>query len=154
MCMWHPRAALPALQGAVGQCVVGAVCNLRFLLLPPPPTHTRAHTPHLLPLSAFGIGKFDGILGMAFQSISVDDLPTIFGLMVQQKLVDTAVFAFYLPNTSGAVGELIIGGIDPSHYTGTLSYVPLVSETYWRLALDGLTIDGKVRGGERKGELV
>ncbi len=78
---------------------------------------------------AFAIGKFDGIMGMAFQSISVDHLPTIFELMVQDKLVDEPVFAFYLPSTSGAAGELILGGIDASHYTGKLSYVPLTSET-------------------------
>jgi len=92
---------------------------------------------------AFGVGKFDGILGMAFQSISVDNIPTIFGQMVQDKIVDSAVFAFYLPSTSGAVGELTIGGIDSKHYTGSLSYVPLSHETYWQINLGGITVDGK-----------
>ena len=78
---------------------------------------------------AFAVGKFDGIMGMAFQTISVDNVPTIFSLMVQDKLVDQPVFAFYLPSTSGAQGELILGGIDKAHYTGSLDYVPLTSET-------------------------
>lgn len=78
---------------------------------------------------AFGVGKFDGILGMAFQSISVDNIPTVFQNLVAEKAVAAQVFAFYLPSTDGATGELIIGGIDTKHYVGTLSYVPLTSET-------------------------
>jgi len=92
---------------------------------------------------AFAVGKFDGILGMAFQSISVDNVPTVFGQLVQEKLVTSPVFAFYLPSTSGAIGELTIGGIDSKHYTGTLSYVPLSHETYWQINLGGITVNGK-----------
>jgi hypothetical protein len=78
---------------------------------------------------AFGVGKFDGILGMAWQSISVDNLPTIFELLVNAKAVDQPVFAFYLPSTDGSTGELTLGGIDSKHYTGDITYVPLSSET-------------------------
>jgi len=91
---------------------------------------------------AFGIGKFDGILGMAFQSISVDNIPPIFALMVQAGLVDEPVFAFYLSSSDLAQGELILGGIDPNHYTGQLTYVPLTSETYWELNMDSITVNG------------
>lgn len=92
---------------------------------------------------AFLVGKFDGILGMAWQSISVDNIPTIFQDLLFQKSVDAPVFAFYLPSTSGGVGELTIGGIDPKHYKGQLSYVPLSSETYWEVVLDDVTFGGK-----------
>ena len=37
--------------------------------------------------AAFSVGKFDGILGMAWDSISVDNLETVFGKMIDQKLV-------------------------------------------------------------------
>lgn len=91
---------------------------------------------------AFGVGKFDGILGMAFESISVDGIPPIFKYMLMQGLITDQVFSFYLPSTSGAKGELTIGGTDSSHYTGDLFCIPLTSETYWETALGGFSIGG------------
>merc|ERR1711871_1772481 len=63
---------------------------------------------------------------------------TVFENMVDQKAVPEPLFAFYLSKTSGADGELTIGGIDKSHYTGELTYVDLTSETYWETKLDGM----------------
>lgn len=91
---------------------------------------------------AYSVGKFDGILGLAFPSISVDSAPTVFGDMVKQGLVSDSVFAFYLSKTSGSDGELSIGGIDSTKYTGSLTYIPLSSETYWEVPLSSMTIGG------------
>jgi len=95
---------------------------------------------------AFAIGKFDGILGLAFQTISVDDITPVFVNMVNQGLVAESLFAFFLsseidpPVPAIAKGELIFGATDPKHYTGELSYVPLSSETYWEVQADSLTV--------------
>ena len=36
-----------------------------------------------------------------------------------------------------AGGELLLGGTDPNHFVGNLSYVPLSKETYWEFKMDG-----------------
>merc|ERR1712139_310141 len=90
---------------------------------------------------AYGIGKFDGILGLGWDRISVDGVKTPFHNLVEQGGVTTQQFAFYLGNS--APGELVIGGVDQSHYTGDFSYVPLKSEDYWRIAMDDMKISGK-----------
>merc|ERR1711881_554763 len=77
---------------------------------------------------AFAAGKFDGLLGLGFKSISQYQIPTPFESMVAQKLVDQPVFAFYLQSDGSQSGELVFGGIDKSHYTGDLVDVPLSSE--------------------------
>jgi len=87
---------------------------------------------------AFAIGKFDGLLGLGFKSISQYQIPTPFEQMISQKLIEKPVFAFYLPSTAGATGELTLGGIDKSHYTGELVTVPLTNESYWEVSLDAL----------------
>lgn len=88
---------------------------------------------------AFAAGKFDGLLGLGFNSISQYQIPTPFETMVSQKLVDEPVFAFYLQSDASAQGELVFGGIDNSHFTGDLVNVPLTSETYWQVSLDKMT---------------
>lgn len=91
---------------------------------------------------AYAVGKFDGILGLAFRSISVDNITTVFGNMVAQQQVSEPVFAFYLSATSGTDGELTIGGIDKNHFTGDIHYVKLTSDTYWETRLDSLALEG------------
>lgn len=101
---------------------------------------------------AYSIGKFDGILGMGFTSISVGGVPTIFEEAIRQNKVDQPIFAFYLGDN--ADGELTFGGYDSSKFEGELEYVKLESATYWEIALDSVeagsykkdSADGKITG--------
>ena len=87
---------------------------------------------------AYIIGKFDGILGLAFPPLSVNKVPTPFSNIMAQHLAPNSVFAFYLGQSDGDKGELVIGGTDPAHYTGAINWVPLKSATYWEITLQGI----------------
>lgn len=91
----------------------------------------------------YALGKFDGILGMAFDSISEYGIPTVFDSLMAQGLVQQPVFAFYLSAADGTQGELTLGGYDPAHFQGELTWVPLTSETYWETSLTGMTLGGQ-----------
>lgn len=93
----------------------------------------------------FVAAKFDGILGMGFDSISQDQVPTVFGNMVKQGLVKDPVFSFYLDrDPNGAVGgEIIFGGSDPNYYEGDLSYIPLSKIGYWQFNMSGVVIENR-----------
>lgn len=90
---------------------------------------------------AFLIGSFDGICGMAFQKISVDDLEPPFLAAVRQGVLDEPVFAFFL-ETTGQNGELSLGAMDKSHYSGPVTYLPLTAESYFEIEMDSLTAGG------------
>jgi len=99
---------------------------------------------------AFQLGKFDGIAGLAFGNISVDKVTTPFQNMIDQKLIDQPVFAFWLTQTDGKVGELVLGGIDSAHYKGTIEYIPLSSETYWEISMQGAAAAGRSFSATKK----
>lgn len=90
---------------------------------------------------AYSVGKFDGICGMGWDSINVGGQPAPFTAMVNSGALPEPRFAFYLGNNQP--GELVLGGVDSKHYSGEFDYVPLTAETYWEVALDGISVGGE-----------
>ena len=90
---------------------------------------------------AFAFGRFDGIMGLGYDTISVNGIVPPFYSMIDQGLIDDPVFAFYLSDTNdeGAESEAIFGGIDESRYTGKMTKIPLRRKAYWEVDLDAIT---------------
>jgi hypothetical protein len=96
---------------------------------------------------AYGIGHFDGICGMAWDDISVDNVMTPVRALVNSGKLADSVFAFYL-GSGGAKGELTLGGVDPAHYTGDFTYTPVQQTVpgkwgYWEIKMQGLLVGGQ-----------
>ncbi|XP_034733635.1 pepsin A-like [Etheostoma cragini] len=85
----------------------------------------------------------DGILGLAFQAIASDNVVPVFDNMVNEGLVSQAMFSVYLSSQSEQGSEVVFGGVDSSHYTGQITWIPLSSATYWQIAMDSVTINGQ-----------
>mmetsp|Transcript_50980 Transcript_50980/g.147118 ORF Transcript_50980/g.147118 Transcript_50980/m.147118 type:complete len:399 (+) Transcript_50980:65-1261(+) len=85
---------------------------------------------------AYSLGKFDGILGLGFTSISIDGAVTPFENLIRQNKIDQPVFAFYLGDNGP--GELTFGGYDSSKFEGDLEFVKLDAATYWQITLDSI----------------
>merc|ERR1712224_815718 len=103
---------------------------------------------------AYTLGKFDGICGMGWDDISVDHVETPVRAVVNSKKLPANVFAFHL-GSGGAEGELVVGGVDPAHYTGDFAYVPVADTVpgkkgYWALKMDDMTVNGKSVTSARK----
>jgi len=101
-----------------------------------------------LPGITFLAAHFDGILGLAFASISVDGVVPPWYNIINQKLVQEQVFSFWLDKSPNGKlgGELILGGTDPTYYYGTPTWVPLTSKTYWEFKLDDVLLSGTSLG--------
>jgi len=87
---------------------------------------------------AYSLGKFDGILGMGWDSISVGGVPTVMNALIASGQLEKSVFGFYLGNNQP--GELEIGDVDEKHYKGDFTYFPLNDESYWQVPLDGVRL--------------
>lgn len=90
----------------------------------------------------FAFGKFDGILGLGYDSIAVDHtVPPIYNA-IKQGLLDEPKFAFHLgfdgEETSG--GTATFGGVDDSLFEGKLTYLPVRRKAYWEVKFDSLSL--------------
>ncbi|KAF8639980.1 hypothetical protein AX17_001226 [Amanita inopinata Kibby_2008] len=85
---------------------------------------------------AFAFGKFDGILGLAYDTISVNRITPPFYNMINQGLLDEPVFSFRVGSSDVDGGEAVFGGIDTDAYKGKITYVPVRRKAYWEVELE------------------
>ena len=86
----------------------------------------------------FIVSKMSGILGLAYDSISVDRLPT---WLTSSSLKDKS-FSFYL-HANPEKSFMVIPGTDSENFT-TIQTHEVVEKTYWALQFTSMTgADGK-----------
>ncbi|XP_032898813.1 LOW QUALITY PROTEIN: pepsin A-like [Amblyraja radiata] len=89
--------------------------------------------------------KFDGILGMGYQSLSAEGATTVLHNMISQQVISEPLFSVYLTRVDGESGsEIIFGGVDPSHYQGSINWVPVTHQAYWQIEIQRVTVNGQV----------
>jgi len=93
---------------------------------------------------AFVAAKFDGILGMGFDSISVNHIPQPLDQIYNNTALcgNQQLFAFWLNrdlhSTQG--GEMTLCGMDPNHYQGEIAWENLTRADYWRINMESVRI--------------
>lgn len=99
---------------------------------------------------AFAFGKFDGILGLAYDTISVNGIVPPVYKAIDQGLLDEPKFAFYLGDSSDEQdgGLATFGGYDKSKFKGDITYLPVRRKAYWEVSFDGIGL------GDEYAELV
>ncbi|KAK4386711.1 Aspartic proteinase A1 [Sesamum angolense] len=129
-------AAIQYGTGSISGFLVGITSRLEFIEATSEPGVT------------FLVAKFDGILGLGFQEISVGNATPVWYNMVKQGLVKEPVFSFWLNRNENEEegGELVFGGVDPHHYKGQHTYVPVTQKGYWQFEMGDVLIDGKKTG--------
>jgi Eukaryotic aspartyl protease. len=83
--------------------------------------------------------RFDGILGLGYDTISVNHITPPFYNMINQRSVDSPVFSFRLGSSEEDGGEAVFGGIDDSAYKGEITYVPVRRKAYWEVELEKIS---------------
>jgi len=99
-----------------------------------------------VPGLVFVLGKFDGILGLAYDSISVNKLKTPITNLIESDQCAEPVFAFWLnrdAENGENGGELTICGTDKAHYDGEITYAPVSRQAYWQITVESVTVKGQ-----------
>ncbi|KAH0618859.1 hypothetical protein JD844_018368 [Phrynosoma platyrhinos] len=99
-----------------------------------------------LPNKPFIYARFDGILGMGYPSQAIDGVTPVFDKIISEKVLSAKVFSVYYSRNSemNTGGEIILGGSDPSYYTGDFHYVSISQEGYWHIDLKGVSVGSEM----------
>ncbi|EDW39713.1 GL15705 [Drosophila persimilis] len=98
------------------------------------------------PEATFLSSPFDGMFGLGYASISIGGVTPPFYNLVAQGLIKHPVFSIYLNrNGTNATdgGELVLGGIDATLFSGCLTYVPVSQQGYWQFVMTSAVLGGK-----------
>ncbi|KAH0838835.1 Asp-domain-containing protein [Lanmaoa asiatica] len=82
----------------------------------------------------------DGLMGMAYQSLSTYPASPVLQTLVSQSQTNAPAFSFKLA-TSGS--ELYLGGANSTLYTGSFSYAPVTNKGFWEVNMDSIKSNGK-----------
>uniref|UniRef100_A0A3Q3RG95 pepsin A n=1 Tax=Mastacembelus armatus TaxID=205130 RepID=A0A3Q3RG95_9TELE len=88
--------------------------------------------------------RADGILGLAYPRLSNAGATPVFDNMMNEGLVNQDLFSVYLTSNSQQGSAVTFGGVDPNHYYGPISWIPLSNELYWQITVDSVTVNGQV----------
>ncbi|XP_061013384.1 pregnancy-associated glycoprotein 2-like [Dama dama] len=87
---------------------------------------------------------FDGVLGLAFPSISITGAMPIFDNLWSQGAFSEPVFAFYLSKSKPEGSVVMFGGVDHRYYKGELNWVPVSHTRHWQISMNRTTMNGEV----------
>ncbi|KAI0792602.1 acid protease [Abortiporus biennis] len=90
--------------------------------------------------SLFSGDPADGILGLAFSSISNLGASPFFNTAFSQGAVSSNVFAFKLASSGS---ELYLGGTDSSKYSGSIEYHDVTGSGFWQATGASAVVGGK-----------
>jgi len=87
----------------------------------------------------FADEPLDGILGLAFQSLAVNNVPPPLVNAINQGLLDFPIFTVYLQRKGFTEGQpagfFTYGGLDPQNCGEIIAYEPLSSATYFQFRM-------------------
>lgn len=83
----------------------------------------------------------EGLIGMAFGTIAQSRRSTFFESLIAQRKVPAPLFSVHLSRHQESGSSVCIGCVDSSRTTGPVTWLPVVSRSYWTVSMDGLWVN-------------
>ena len=94
----------------------------------------------------FNSGKFAGILGLAYPSMSAYESTPVFDSIINNKLLQHNIMTFYYSYNEHEDGQITFGYVDKSKYIGKINYYPVIDKYYWTIEMTDIKLDGRSLG--------
>lgn len=91
---------------------------------------------------------FEGILGLAYPSMSAGGVTPFFDNIIHQKALGKSEFSFYFSLDNPSSNAVLWGGVDPAFHRGKVEYFHVVDPYYWSLNLHSFKIGNETLAGE------
>jgi len=85
-------------------------------------------------------GKFDGILGLSFPSLSASKYTPVFDSVINQKLLGKNCFSFYYSKLPTQNSAIILGRPRRDLYDGDITFIKVSKQLYWELQLKDIRV--------------
>jgi len=90
---------------------------------------------------AVGMRGIDGILGLAFQQISQDNLVPPMKSLFDAGEIDSYEFGIYLGNNK--TGEITFGGYDTSLFSGQIQWINMLADYWYYFSMSSVSANGQ-----------
>lgn len=98
----------------------------------------------------FVAAQMDGIMGMAYPTISQNKLTPFMVALKQQGVIDKNVVTFALGHSDEA-SSMVVGGEDEADRSEEFTWHDVTTQAYWMIAVDSIKVGGKTVATNLKG---
>jgi len=85
-------------------------------------------------------------MGLAYPSMAAYNQTPVFDSIIEKRLLTNNLMTFHYSYNENTNGQITLGYIDKSKYTGEIFYYDVVDKYYWTIHLKDILYDGKSLG--------
>lgn len=93
----------------------------------------------------------DGIIGLGYNTLARTTTQPFFYKLLEDKKILKPIFSVYMnrdANTNKG-GIIFLGGIEPKHIKGEITYVPVTTKKYWQIQMNQFSIQQNKTNSEK-----
>lgn len=94
----------------------------------------------------FNEGYFSGILGLGYSDMAAYNTVPVMDSIINNKLLETNIMTFFYSYNENTDGQVTLGHIDSTKYSGEIKYFKLIEKYYWTISIKDILYDGKSLG--------